>query len=127
MINHERHMFQSLEKRPWEELLREKWGDYQSPLTVHLPIHPPHTPDVMHVGPAMEVSRRRVAPGLDTHDSPEKRLFDTLIVQFAFGKLPVVPDFRRSRLALCDGVHPIAQAEYYTYHVYGGLLDRFEY
>jgi hypothetical protein len=116
-----------LNTRTWNDILTEDWGDFSTPFTVHLPIHPAHTPDLIHVGPALEVARQRIVPGLDAHNFAELvEVLDreTLLVQFALGDPPVVPEFYRTRLSLEDGRYPIAHARHYMLN---GMLFDFEY
>lgn len=117
----------ALPMRPWCDLLAEEWGGYQPPVTVHLPIQPAHSPDLVHVGSALHACRRRIVPNLDAGDTPAVQAageMETLLVQFALGSPPAVPDFRRSILSLEEGRYPLAHAEYY---VIDGLLYSFDY
>lgn len=119
--------WQRVEKRSWEELLAEDWGGYQPPVTTHLPIHPVLSRDFLHVGPALQVVRQRIVPGLNVNDLESLQRVSSdeiLVVQFAFGKAPAVPDFQTSRLALEENCWPIARAEYYTHD---GLFYEFTY
>src|SRR5690348_281063 len=52
----------------WGELLAEDWGGYRSPLTIHMPIHPAHCRDFVHVDCGLNVCRRRVVANLNCED-----------------------------------------------------------
>src|SRR5687767_3132199 len=100
----------------WNDLLSSDVGGFTRPLTVHLPIHPLHSPDFIHVSPALHVCRRRVVPEMDAEDFARCREVaarETLLVQFALGSPPAVPDFRRSHLTLEEGRYPVATATYF--------------
>src|SRR5687768_15300970 len=53
----------------WNDVLSSDMGGFTRPMTVHLPIHPLHSPDFIHVSPALHVCRRRVVLGMDAEDT----------------------------------------------------------
>lgn len=120
--------------KSWSELLAEDWGGYQPPFTVNLPIQPAHSPDLIHVNGSLTVCRRRVLPGLKFEDYSAAKRSEVMLVEFALGDPPTVPDFRRSQLSIEEGRFPIARVSHCTYAVaaphyalVNGLHFQFEY
>lgn len=108
-------MYTTIQEQSWSDLLASLHRPWQPPVTVHLPIQPVHSPDLVHVDCALNVCRRKIWPGLsvlERNEAAENR--ETFQVQLAPGDPPFVPDYRYSRLSLSAGRYPLAHAEYYT-------------
>jgi hypothetical protein len=125
--------FTEIPNLSWSDLLANDMGSYRSPHTVHLPIHPAYSTDFLHVDGAMNVCRRRFVPGLSSN-TLEKYLealkSETLLVQFALGSAPFVPDFAHAEISLDEGDFPIASVRQFVPTATGrhsGLLYEWEY
>ena len=128
--------YSNIPNKSWHDLLAEDWGGFQRPLTVNLPIQPAHSPDVIHVNGSLTVCRRRIVPGLRSDDAEaysSVRRNEAMLVEFALGNPPVVPDFRRSQISIEQGTYPIAMVSHCThavgpgYALINGLYFKFEY
>lgn len=111
----------------WKRILQNKAYDLRSkPLTVHCPIQPPHSRDLVYVNRSLVAQRLRVLPGLD-QKKPETypiiRNQEMFVVQFALDEPAFLPDYNYSTLEYADDLAPIVRAEYYAWD----LLYRFEY
>lgn len=100
---------QTLDGKSWEDILADDGYRWTPPYSVHMPIQPVHAPDFLHVDAALNVCRRHVLPPTCTPQEME-----TLLVQFALGDPPLVPDFRHTQLHLAEGGLPIITAENYS-------------
>jgi hypothetical protein len=112
--------------KTWDQILRHDLWEYQPPLTVHMPIQPVHSADFVYVDCALNVSRRRVIPGLSVRDEEgyaAARRAECMFLEFAFDDPPFIPDLRLTRLSLLEGRYPIVRAEYFAL----GVLYRMEY
>ena len=110
--------FANINKASWETILADNRLEYAPPLTIHLPIHPAHSRDFLHVDPALNVVRRRVYPGVSSRDRASyltARKQELFLVQFALGNPPFVPDFRLNRFSLEEGKYPLARASYFAW------------
>ncbi|MHB9132413.1 MAG: hypothetical protein ACYDBB_15190 [Armatimonadota bacterium] len=108
-------MYTTVQQKSWLQILAEDGYTWQPPVTVHLPIQPVHSPDLVHVDCALNVCRRRILPGLSvTEKSEAAENRETCIVQFAFDDPPFVPDYRHGKMSLADGRYPLAHAEYFS-------------
>lgn len=128
--------YSNIPNQSWQELLTENWGDYQRPFTVNLPIQPAHSPDVIHVNGSLTACRRRIVQGLrsdDTEGYRKVRRNEAMLVEFALGNPPAVPDFRRGRISMEQGTYPLATVSHCTpavapgYVLINGLHFKFEY
>ncbi len=129
--------YSKISDQSWSDLLTEDWGGYQPPLTINLPIQPAHSPDIIHVNGSLTVCRRRIVPGLKCEDTAAysaARRNEAMLVEFALGDPPTVPDFRRSQLSIEQGRYPLARISHCTYAVappkyalVNGLHFEFEY
>ena len=110
----------NLENMSWEDILADDWGGFRPPYTVNLPIQPVHSPDLIHVNGSMTVCRRRVLPGLNHGNAAAckaARQKEAMMVEFALGDPPAVPEYQRGVISLEDGCLPIAQVSHCTYAV----------
>ncbi len=113
--------YADVDRASWETILADNQLEYAPPLTIHLPIHPAHSRDFLHVDPALNVVRRRVYPGVSSRDRASylnARKQELFLVQFALGNPPFVPDFHLSRLALEEGKYPLARATYAAWDLF---------
>ncbi len=113
--------FNEIENKSWMSILNDNGFKYQPPVTVHLPIQPAGSPDVVHVDSALTVCRKRILPNLTASsilDTNRRLTLDTFVAQFAFGNPPFVPDFKCSNLKLKDGLWPVVEADYFAYDLY---------
>ncbi len=118
MTDRDTETYKNLNDKSWTELLRRNTYRWNPPATVHLPIHPAHAPDFVHVDAALNVCRRRVPPNLSTRDVKSAELIrglESLLVQFAFDDPPFVPDFNLSELSLAEGRYPVVTGSYYAW------------
>lgn len=118
--------YSTIDSLPWPRILREEWRVYQPPVSVHVPIQPMHSPDLVHVDAALNACRRTVMSGQSSKDLVQRqqtREVETFVVQFALDNPPFVPDFRRSTMSLEDGRYPLVAADYTAWDLY----YRFEY
>lgn len=118
--------YRTISDMTWEQILRQDSRHYQPPLTVHMPIQPVHSPDFVYVDCALNVSLRRVVPGLSVRDEEgyeAARRAECMFVEFAFDDPPFIPDYKLSRLSLLEGRFPLVKAEYFAL----GVLYRMEY
>ena len=117
--------YATINRESWADILADNQNAYVTPVTVHLPIQPVHSPDFIHVDSGLTVCRRRVYPNLSFSSDVRKAALahETFLIQFALDTPPFVPDFHASRLALVEGKYPLAQAGYFA----GNLLYEFEY
>jgi hypothetical protein len=118
--------YATINQLSWNEILADRGPELAPPLTVHLPIQPAHSPDLVHVDCALNASRRIVVPGLSTKNvqaCQAAQEMETFVVQFAIDDPPFVPDYRRSKLALADNRHPLAHADYFL----ADMLYQFDY
>lgn len=108
----------------WDQLIGELKQPYASPLTVHLPIQPLHSPDFIHVDAGLNVCRRRVYPNLSNGDPVSYQHYqktlerETFVVQFALDDPPFIPDFRLSTMQLAEGKYPVATADYFAHDLH---------
>jgi len=111
--------YSTINSKKWSEILcKNHVYTWQPPVTVHLPLQPIHSPDLVHLDAALNVSRRRVIK-----DLPLKGYWDamthheTFLVQFALDDQPFVPDWRYSKLSLEEGRYPIARVQYFAWDI----------
>jgi hypothetical protein len=109
--------YEQIAGKSWSDILdAQRFYDYPTPLTVHLPLQPYHSRDLIHLDAALNVCRRRVI-----HDRTHRELFDdakrteVFLVQFALDNPPFVPDWNFSTLSLAEDRYPIAKASYYAW------------
>lgn len=122
----ESHTYAALNGKTWDQILRSRDPLWCSPLTVHLPVHPVHSPDFLHVDCALNVVRRRMFPNMRTGDPETARRrqeYEALVVQFALDDPPFIPDLHQSSMSLLDNRWPVARANYYAWE----LFYEFEY
>jgi hypothetical protein len=108
----------TINRYSWREILSECGLKMQPPVTVHLPIQPLHSPDLIHVDAALNVCRRRVFSRLSMTNGDEyeaTKSKEPLIVTFAFDDPPFIPDFRNSSLSLAEGKYPIVKGSYFAW------------
>ena len=118
--------YNQLPGKAWSEILAENAFQWQPPLTVHLPIQPLHSPDLVHVDAALNICRRTVLRRLSVTEGSAKAVAaPVMLVQTALGNPPFVPDCRYTKLRLAEGRYPVAEAEYYLSDM--DLLFRFQY
>jgi hypothetical protein len=124
--------YKNINEKKWPLILGKNSLEYSPPKTVHMPIQPVHSADLIHVDCALNVCRRRVFPDLSSHDisvcpapviyewTPAKPFMqnDTFLVQFAFEDPPFVPDFQLVKMQLHQGRYPIVKAEYFAWDMY---------
>jgi hypothetical protein len=58
--------YNEINRLSWISILFDNGFEFQPPVTVHLPIQPVHSPDIIHVDSALNVCRKRVLPKLST-------------------------------------------------------------
>ena len=114
--------YNEVNDKKWHEIHENNNLEYVPPLTVHMPIQPMHSPDIIHVDGALNACRRRIIPGLSNRDVLALGVIDhaaddTMIVQFAFGDPPFVPDFHLSKMGLADSGLPVVWAEYFAHDI----------
>ena len=110
--------YANINQASWETILADNRLEFAPPLTIHLPVHPVHSRDFLHVDPALNVVRRRVYPGVSSRERASylnARKQELFLVQFALGNPPFVPDFRLSRFSLEEGKYPLAHASYFAW------------
>jgi hypothetical protein len=111
--------YDQVSRQSWAEILSAQTGyAYPTPLTVHLPLQPYHSRDLVHLDAALNVCRRRVVSGRQHHalfeDAKNTEVF---LVQFALDNPPFVPDWRFSTIALAEERYPVARASYYAWEL----------
>ena len=109
--------YEQIAGKSWSDILdAQRFYDYPTPLTVHLPLQPYHSRDLIHLDAALNVCRRRVI-----YDRTHRELFDdakrteVFLVQFALDNPPFVPDWNFSTLSLAEDRYPVAKASYYAW------------
>ncbi len=56
--------YEQIAGKSWADILdAQRFSDYPTPLTVHLPLQPYHSRDLVHLDAALNVCRRRVIKG----------------------------------------------------------------
>jgi hypothetical protein len=111
--------YEEVAGKSWDQILHErKTYDYPTPLTVHLPLQPYHSRDLIHLDAALNVARRRVLKGRQHSQLFEDaKTTEVFLVQFALDNPPFVPDWRFSNLSLAEERYPIATASYYAWEL----------
>lgn len=111
--------YDSIESLSWDSISKAPPFEVRSrPITVHCPIQPPHSRDLVYVDRALVASRRRVLPGLDqTSDQTHQQLLEheTIVIQFAFDEPAFIPDSNYSKLQFTEKVAPIIKADYFAW------------
>jgi|GEM_PF-559964 len=105
--------YATINSQTWESILSDRDRRCRPPLTVHLPIQPLHSRDLIHVDCALNVCRRRVFPSpVDSASLRAAQEHETFALQFALGDPPLIPAGSASRLSLAEGKYPLAHAVY---------------
>ena len=109
--------YEQIAGKSWADILdAQRFYDYPTPLTVHLPLQPHHSRDLVHLDAALNVCRRRVIKGRKHRELFEDaKTTEVFLVQFALDNPPFVPDWRFSKLSLADDRYPVAKASYYAW------------
>ena len=109
--------YEQIAGKSWADILdAQRFYDYPTPLTVHLPLQPYHSRDLVHLDAALNVCRRRVIKGRKHRELFEDaKSTEVFLVQFALDNPPFVPDWRFSKLSLADDRYPLAKASYYAW------------
>ena len=113
--------YASIGAKPWKQILSEDTFEYAPPHTVHLPIQPVHSRDLVHVDAGLNVCRKRVFEKLTSRDleaCQAAAAHELFVVELALGDPPFVPDFRRSEMELAEGRYPVARASYFALELY---------
>ncbi|NLE28057.1 MAG: hypothetical protein GX629_00125, partial [Phycisphaerae bacterium] len=109
--------YNTINSKTWSEILcKTQVFAWPPPVTVHLPLQTIHSPDLVHLDAALNVSRRRIIndiPFEGNWNVPKHT--ETFLVQFALDEQPFVPDWRLSKLSLEEGKYPIARAQYFAW------------
>ena len=92
--------YEQIAGKSWADILdAQRFYDYPTPLTVHLPLQPYHSRDLVHLDAALNVCRRRVIKGRKHRELFEDaKSTEVFLVQFALDNPPFVPDWRFSKL-----------------------------
>ena len=103
--------YSSIDNLDWDRIIKTKAFDLRSkPLTVHCPIQPPHSRDLVYVNRALVTQRLRVLQGLDQSKPetyPQIHSEEMFVVQFALDEPAFVPDYNYSKLSYIDSLAPI--------------------
>jgi hypothetical protein len=101
----------------WSELIAER-PENPRPIGAHIPIQPAYSPDIIHVDAALNAVLRPIYPdenALELHAMrklTERRL---MLVQFALGTPPFLPNPLLSKLECMPGDLPQIRATYFAY------------
>ncbi len=114
--------YPTIDNLDWDRITKTNAYDLRSkPLTVHCPIQPPHSRDLVYVNRSLVTQRLRVLEGLD-QSKPETypiiRNEEMFAVQFALDEPSFVPDYNYSKLSYLDSLAPIVQGEYFAWDLY---------
>ena len=113
--------YTNISTKTWTKILREDCAQWQRPISVHIPIHPAHSRDFVHVDTAFNVCRRRNYPDLSCYDADAYKAVkdaETFAVQLAFDDPPFQPDFRLTDVSLDDGRLQVVKLAYYAWDIY---------
>ena len=89
-------------------------------MSVHYPVHPPHSRDMIHVEPSFVVCRRRNFPNLVAGNKESKDFVSqikTLVAQFAFDDPPFIPDAKQTKVTNCSVDGPLPVLEYRAWNL----------
>ncbi len=111
--------YKNIKNMSWEAILRNNRREYHAPMTVHMPVHPEHSPDWIMVDPALNAARFRVLPdqqfiGMPAEKREARENLEVMLVQFALDDAPFIPDFHCTGVELEDGRLPIVRAWHYA-------------
>ncbi len=114
--------YRNINDMKWEQILRSNCRTWQSPMTVHLPIHPCHSPDWVIVDSALNVFSLPVFAGMSEEDKEKRKKNgeknELMVVRFSLDEPPFVPDARFSNISLLEGRYPVALASYYAWDIH---------
>jgi hypothetical protein len=116
----------NLECKSWNEVIKLNEREWRAPYSVHLPLHPPHAETFIYMDCALNVftlpTPSKIQGGMNGLQEILENI-ETMLVQFAFDKVPFVPDFRLSTIELEEGRFPVVKASYSAWD----LLYQIEY
>jgi prepilin-type processing-associated H-X9-DG protein/prepilin-type N-terminal cleavage/methylation domain-containing protein len=104
-----------LENKSWDELIQLNEREWAAPYSVHVPLHPPHAESFIYMDCALNAYTMPTPSKVQLGMKGLQDILDeieTMIVQFAFDKVPFIPDLRLSNLELTEGRFPIVKASY---------------
>jgi hypothetical protein len=96
------------------------------PFSVHCPLQMPFSHKLVFCDCALNAYALELPLGWNNTDRTiwhQKNQLRTLMVNFAFGKAPFVPDFRLTRMRRIAGGYPVVEAEFSAW----GIVYKFEY
>ena len=118
--------YSELESQSWLKVMRTNERQWQSPYSVHLPLHPPRSQTFVYMDCACNAYTLPVLPGIQSRMDGLLEILssiETMIVQFAFDTPAFVPDFRLARIELAEGRFPFPKLSYFAWD----LLYEIEY
>ncbi len=97
----------------WAELERAVREDNKLPFSTHWPLQMPFSRKLVYCDCALNAYVLDFPPDWNSTDAriwQQKELLRTLMVNFAFGTAPFIPDFRQTRMRRAPGGYPIITA-----------------
>lgn len=109
--------YSNIERKSWEQILREDRFKWQPPRSNCIPIQPPHSPLWVQVNSSMAVSWRQVRDDVPPDDyitlGPVWDSAEDLVVQFAFDDPAYIPDARLTGMRLAENRYPVLTEDYF--------------
>ena len=122
----ENFKYQDAEKFDWHDLRAANSEPSVMPFSVYMPLNMPYSEKFIQCAPTFCAYVLSVPPDLCAHSPfarPLRNSLKTLLLDFAFGNPPSVPDFRKTKMERIGGKYPQVKMSYYHF----GLLYEFEY
>ncbi len=113
--------FQDVDKYSWSQIRDQEQLTGPTPFSIHMPLNLPGSEHLVFCDAALNAYALPVLPDIDakSKDNYEKIMnLRILLVSFAFGEAPFVPDFRLSRLRRRDGKFPQVNAQYFAQDIH---------
>jgi hypothetical protein len=113
--------FQDVDKFSWSQIRDLKQLTGPAPFSIHAPLNLPDSEHLVFCDAALNAYTLPVLPNISNQSKKDHETIMNLrilLVSFAFGEAPFVPDFRLSRLRRHDGKYPQVNAQYFAHDIH---------
>lgn len=119
MINR-KYDFTNVNQLNWSQIRDLKQLNGPSPYSIHMPLNLPESEHLIFCDAALNAYTMPILPdiGKEQEDRDKIMSLRILLVSFAFGEAPFVPDFRLSRLSRREGCYPQMNARYFAHDIH---------
>ncbi|MFA6568825.1 MAG: hypothetical protein WCS96_11485 [Victivallales bacterium] len=118
--------YAELEQLSWADIRAINSEPAKLTYSVHMPLNMPYSDRLIYCDPALNAYVLSMPPdviSITPASVPTRNSQKTMLLSFAIGKAPAVPDFRKTKMRRIGGKYPQVIATYFA----NGLLYEFEY